>query len=116
MTGLVFIGVLYYSVRVHTSGFGSYKQLLPLIAIANWSAQLIAITGISIGIITGHDNVFTSPEFAFGSDGKTWFHLGAHVFIGTTVGSVFPWLIGCLIMFITKKLLRNTNTKATVQV
>jgi hypothetical protein len=29
LTVLTLLGVFYYGVRVHTSGFGSYKQLLP---------------------------------------------------------------------------------------
>src|SRR5208282_4494421 len=29
LTALFLLGMIYYSVRVYTSGFGSYKQLLP---------------------------------------------------------------------------------------
>jgi hypothetical protein len=104
MTVLVWIGVIYYSVRVHTSGFGSYKQLLPVIALMNITAQVIAIVGITIAMFTGNDNIFSAPEYAFGGDGKTWLHLGAHVFIGTTIGSLLPWVIGCGILAITRKL------------
>ena len=32
MTAVAWIGVVYYSIRVNTSGFGSYKQLLPVVA------------------------------------------------------------------------------------
>jgi hypothetical protein len=104
MTAAVWIGVIYYSVRVHTTGFGSYKQLLPIVALLNITAQMIAIIGIAIAMFTGNDNIFSAPEYAFGSDGKTWFHLGAHMFIGTTIGSLVPWLIGCGVLAITRKL------------
>src|SRR5262249_27889083 len=103
MTVTAWIAVIYYSVRVHTSGFGSYKQLLPVLALLNISAQAIAITGIAIAIFSGNNNVFSSPEFAFGSDGKTWTHLLAHVFFGTTVGTFLPWLIGSGILALTRK-------------
>ena len=103
MTGLAWIAVIYYSVRVYTSGFGSYKQLLVICALLDWTAQIIAITGIAIAMATGVDNVFSAPEFAFGSDGKTWLHLGAHLVIGTTVGALLPWAIGSAILAITKK-------------
>src|SRR5215510_10750015 len=103
MTVTVWIAVIYYSIRVHTSGFGSYKQLLPVVALLNVSAQVIAITGIAIAIFSGTNNVFSSPEFAFGSDGKTWTHLLAHVFVGTTAGTFVPWLIGSGILAITRK-------------
>ena len=103
MTVMAWIAIIYYSVRVHTSGFGNYKQLLPIFALLNLSAQVIAIAGIAIAIFSGNNNVFSSPEFAFGSDGKTWTHLLAHVFIGTTVGTFLPWLIGSGILAITRK-------------
>jgi hypothetical protein len=104
MTLLVWIGVIYYSIRIHTSGFGSYKQLLPVVALLNITAQVIAMVGIAIAMFTGNDNIFSAPEYAFGGDGKTWLHLGAHVFIGTTIGSLMPWVIGCGILAVTRKL------------
>src|SRR5215475_12636967 len=72
MTAVVWIGVFYYAVRVHTSGFGTYKHLLPVVAILNLTAQAIAIVGIVTAMITGVDNIFSAPEYAFGSDGKSW--------------------------------------------
>ena len=104
MTAAVWIGTIYYSIRVHTSGFGSYKQLLPVIALLNITAQVIAIIGIAIAMFSGTNNIFSAPEYAFGGDGKSWLHLGAHVFIGTTIGSLLPWLIGCAVLAVTKKL------------
>src|SRR5262245_62149998 len=62
MTVMAWIAVVYYSVRVHTTGFGSYKQLLPVVALLNLSAQAVAITGIAIAIFSGNNNVFSSPE------------------------------------------------------
>src|SRR5262245_18340613 len=45
MTVMVWIADIYCSVRVHTTGFGSYKQLLPIFALLNLSAQVIATAG-----------------------------------------------------------------------
>jgi len=40
LTALLLIGMLFYSVSVYTSGFGSYKQLLPVIASSGlWPRQ-----------------------------------------------------------------------------
>jgi hypothetical protein len=102
LTVLTLLGIFYYGVRVHTSGFGSYKQLLPLIFNQNALAQVIVIVGIVIGILTGHDNVFTAPEYSGGQDGKNWFHVIAH---GVVI-LVFPlvgWLVASLVMWVTKK-------------
>jgi hypothetical protein len=110
------IGVLYYSVRVHTSGFGSYKQLLPICFLQMVAAQVVIVPAIILAIFTGTDNIYSAPEYSFGGDGKTWLHVAAHLFIGTTVGSLMSWLVGCLIMFAAKKLFTiDRNTKAPVR-
>jgi small basic protein len=97
------IGLVYYSVRVHTTGFGSYKQLLPLIFFQSVVAQAIVIVGIVIAIYTNKDNVFSAPEYSGGSDGKTWLHVLAHLVFGIIIGPLIGWLIGSIILFIVKK-------------
>jgi hypothetical protein len=105
------IGLVYYSIRVHTSGFGSYKQLLALIVIQNIVAQVIIVVGIAIAIVTKRDNIFSAPEYSPQADGKTWLHAGMHVVFGIIVGSLLAWAIGSLILFITKKAVsRDTAT------
>ena len=55
------IGLVYYAICVHTTGFESYKQLLPLLFIQSVLAQGIIVTGIIIAIFTHKDNVFSAP-------------------------------------------------------
>src|SRR5262245_64000999 len=50
MTVVLWISVIYYSIRVHTTGFGSYKQLLPVLALLNLAGQAYSIAVIPIGI------------------------------------------------------------------
>jgi len=116
MTAIAWIAVFYFAIRAHTSGFGTYRHLLPIFAILNLTDQVIAIAGILIAIVTGTNNIFSAPEYAFGADGKTWFHLGAHVVVGTTVGTLIPWITACLIMFISTKLLPDGRTGVTARV
>jgi hypothetical protein len=97
------IGIFYYAVRVHTSGFGSYKQLLPLNFIQSLLAQAIIIVGIAIAIFTGKDNVFSAPEFSGGGNGKTWIHAALHLVAGVVIAPLFGWLIGSIIMFVARK-------------
>jgi len=115
MTLVMFLGIIYLGFRAHTAGFGSYKHLLPAIVLPNSALHTVAITGIVIGIITGHNNVFTAPEYAFGGDGKTVLHVGAHLLIGMTIGALVNWLIGCLFLFIAKKTVRGGNTRAAAR-
>ena|SRR6185369_13869159 len=109
MTALGFIGMVYFAIRVHTTGFGSYKQLLVIVAMQNLLAQIVAIIGILLAIVTGVGNIFSAPEFSFGGQ-NPWLHLAAHVFIGTTVGSLVPWAIGSLILAITRKMSPSPQT------
>jgi hypothetical protein len=104
ITAGIWLGVLYFSIRVHTSGFGSYKHLLPIFVLQGLAAQAIIVPAIILAIFTGHDNIYSAPEYSFGSDGKTWLHVAAHLGLGTTIGPLVGWLIGCVIMFATKKL------------
>ncbi|HTG14717.1 MAG TPA: hypothetical protein VK747_05555 [Blastocatellia bacterium] len=111
ITVVIWIGVLYYSIRVHTSGFGSYKQLLPICVLQSLAAQAIIVPGIILAIFTGKDNIYSIPESFFGRDGKTWVHVFAHLVVGTTIAPLIGWVVGCVIMFATKKLV--TGGKAT---
>jgi hypothetical protein len=113
ITGVIWLGVLYYSIRVHTSGFGSYKQLLPIFVLQYLVAQAIIIPAIILAIFTGTDNIYSVREYSFGQDGKTWLHAGAHLLLGTTVAPLIAWLVGCVIMFVTKLVTRGKDTKAT---
>jgi hypothetical protein len=103
ITVVIWIGVVYYAIRVHTSGFGSYKQLLPICVLQGITAQVIIVPSIIVAILTGKDNVFSIPESFFGSDGKTWLHVAGHLFFGTTIAPLISWIVGSLIMFVTKK-------------
>ena len=96
------VGLVYFSIRVHTSGFGSYKQLLVLIVIQTVLGQAIIIAGIVIAIFTGRDNIFSAPEYSGGGNGKTWLHAAAH-FVVMILGSLVAWLVGSVILFVTKK-------------
>jgi hypothetical protein len=116
ISAVIWIGVLYYAIRVHTSGFGSYKQLLPIVFLMQAVvAQPIIVAAIVLAIFTGADNIYSAPEYSFGSDGKTWLHVGAHLVLGTTIGTLVFWLVGCVVMFATRKLTRGKDTQVTAR-
>jgi hypothetical protein len=104
VTTVGLLGLIYYAIRVHTTGFGSYKQLLPLLTIQNLLAHGIVAAVIVLAIFTGKDNIYTAPEYSGGGDGKTWLHAGAHLVFGVIASTLVGWLLASGIMFITKKL------------
>jgi hypothetical protein len=110
---LLLLGWLFYSVRVYTTGFGSYLQLLPVLWLQWIVAQSIIIAGIVIAITTSKDNIFSSPEFSPNrADGRNWGHAISHLVVMIAVPVVL-WLVGCLIMFITKKIAGGGERKVT---
>src|SRR5215813_1784980 len=104
------IGIFYFSIRVHTTGFGSYKQLLPVLALQWIASQSIIFAGIVIAIVTSKDNIFSAPEYSPRADGRNWGHAISHL-VAMVVLTIVSWLIGCLIMFITKKIARGGERK-----
>jgi small basic protein len=104
VTVVAILGSIYYAIRVHTTGFGSYKQLLPLLAIQSFLVNVISAAAIALAIFTAKENIFTAPEYSGGNDGKTWFHAGAHLIFATIAMSLVGWLVASAIMFITKKI------------
>jgi hypothetical protein len=90
---------------VHTSGFGSYKQILPLGFFQTVLQQSIAALGILLSI-AGLENVYAAPEFSMGAQSQ-WTHLLAHLTIGIVVPPLLLWAVGSLVMLITKRVTRR---------
>jgi hypothetical protein len=97
------VGLFYLSIAVHTTGFGSYKQLLGALMMQSVFAHLLIAAGIVLGIVTGTGNVYTTPEVFGGANGATWTHVVAHL-VGGFILSFIAWLIGSVILFVTKKI------------
>jgi hypothetical protein len=97
------IGLIYLSIAVHTTGFGSYKQLLGALLMQTVFAHLLIAAAIVLGIVTGTGNAYTAPEVFGGANGATWTHVAAHLFGGFIVSFV-AWLIGSVILFAARKI------------
>jgi len=105
MTVVGLAAIIYYGIRVHTSGFGSYKQLLPLLVIQSALQNGIAILGILITYFTGRVNIFTAPEY--GGNTRMRWHILGHGLGGLIVGSLIGWGVASLVMWVTKKVSRK---------
>ena len=105
------IGLVIVSIWVHTRGFGSYKQLLPLVAIQCLVAQVFSAAAVTLAIITGKDNIYTLSEYG----GRTWGHAGAHLVFASIAATIVGWLVGSVILFVTRKLSSSSQGKMTPQ-
>ena len=64
LTVAALVGLVIVSILVHKRNFGSYKELLPLVAIQCLVAQVFSAAAVVLAIVTGHDNIFTLPNMA----------------------------------------------------
>ena len=108
VTVVLLAGVVYYGVAVYTSGFGSYKQLYPLVLFQSLLGEGLVALAIVLAIITGTDNIYTAPEYSGGGDGKNWLHVLAHLVIAAVILPLVSWGISSLIMLVTKKVAPRT--------
>jgi hypothetical protein len=105
MNAVAWAAAVYYGVAVHTSGFGSYRQILPLGFFQTVLQQSIAVLGILLSI-AGSRNIYTAPEYSFAAQSQ-WAHLLAHLTIGIVVPPLLLWGVGSLVLLITKRVARR---------
>jgi hypothetical protein len=103
VTVVLLVGVVYYGVAVYTSGFGSYKQLYPLVLFQSLLGEGLVALAIVLAILTGTDNIYTAPEYSGGGDGKNWLHVLAHLVIAAVILPLVSWGVSSLVMLVTKK-------------
>lgn len=101
---MLLLGTLYYGVAVHTQGFGSYKQLYPLVLFQSLLGEGLVALAVVLGILSSRDNIYTAPEYSGGGDGKTWLHGVAHLVVAAVVLPLITWGISSLVLLVTKKL------------
>lgn len=107
VTAVLGVAPIYYAWLVHKRGFGSYKQLYALCLIQGVYSQTLVALAIALAIFTGHDNIYTVPEFYPPSqggsplpvDGKNWVHAAAHILLaGALFLPLVTWLLGALVL------------------
>ena len=103
VTVVLLAGVVYYGVAVYTSGFGSYKQLYPLVLFQSLLGEGLVAMAVVLAILTRTDNIYTAPEYSGGGDGKNWLHVVAHLVIAAVVLPLVSWGLSSLVMLVTKK-------------
>jgi hypothetical protein len=103
VTVVLLFGVLYYGVAVYRKGFGSYKQLYPLMLFQSILGEGLVALAIVLAIVTSRDNIYTAPEYSGGGDGKNWGHVGAHLVVAFVILPLVSWGIGSLVMLVTRK-------------
>ena len=105
---VLFVGMVYSAVAVHTSNFGRYKQLFGLLLIQSVFAHILIACAIILAIVTDTSNIYTVPEVSGGDVGTTWIHVFAHLILAGPLVALFNWGLGSLILLVTRKLQPKT--------
>lgn len=104
--------VLYYPWALWRTGFGAFRELYRLCLVQGVFSQVLVAMAIVLAIVTGHDNIFTVPEYyppsAGGSplppDGKNFGHAIAHVVLaGALVLPLATWLLGSVVLWLLRR-------------
>jgi hypothetical protein len=96
-------GAVYYGVAVLTRGFGSYKQILPLVFFQVAIYHLIAVAGIVLAI-AGFQNVFAAPEYSGPADAANqWLHALSHLTVGMVAAPLVLWAAGSFAHWVTRR-------------
>jgi hypothetical protein len=107
MNVVLWAGAVYYGVALHARGFGSYKQLLPLLFFQVAILHAIAVTGIVLGV-AGFPNIFSAPEYSGpATPDSQWLHALSHLTIGMVAAPLVLWGVASLSLWITRKVARR---------
>ena len=102
---VLLVGILYCAIAVQTRGFGTYKHLFPLLLFQTTIAHWLVGMGIILGIVTGHNNIFTDLKHCgvCGADGlEAWGHAFGHILLLPPLVSLISWLPASAILFVTR--------------
>lgn len=94
-------GTLACGVAVHRTGFGGYRQLLPLVFLQLLPLHAVALLGIGLAA-AGHPNILAAPEYG-GQVGHA-LHAAAHLTLGLVIPSLLLWGVAALALRITRSL------------
>lgn len=97
-TVVLLVGVVYAGVATATRGFGTYRQLLPLLFFQAVATNGIAALAIALAGLTGRPNVFTAPEYT--NLPNYWPHALGHV-AGMLIFPIALWPAAALVMWVT---------------
>jgi hypothetical protein len=112
ITAFLILALPYYALQAKREGL-TFKQLYVMCFVQGVFSQTLVAAAIVLAIFTGHDNIYTVPDFYPPSqggtplplDGKNWMHAGAHVFVaGALILPLVTWAVSSLLLVVARKM------------
>ena len=105
--------ILLAAVMIHTRRFGGYANLVVAVFLLVLWQQILISAAIAFSMATGTHNIYTAPEFnppQFLGENQAQ-HLIAHLTFGVGFGTLFGAAIGCVLLFMIKRLVRLESAR-----
>jgi hypothetical protein len=104
------VSVLAAAFLIHFKRFGSYASVLAAALLLTCWEELLIVLAITFSALTGTVNVYSAPEYAHGLSPAR--HIASHLIFGVTIGWLFAAAMGCLVLWMLRRLV---PTKVTSQ-
>jgi len=111
ITFVLILALPYYALVAKREGL-TFKHLYAMCLVQGLFSQTLVALAIVLAIFTGHDNIYTIPEFYPASqggtplpvDGKNWAHAGAHVlFAGALILPLATWAVSSALLAVARR-------------
>lgn len=111
ITFVLILALPYYALLAKREGL-TFKHLYAMCFVQGVFSQTLVALAIVLAIFTGHDNIYTIPDFYPASqggtplpvDGKNWMHAAAHViFVGALALPLVSWAVSSVLLVIARK-------------
>ncbi|MBZ5542287.1 MAG: hypothetical protein LAO07_01235 [Acidobacteriia bacterium] len=103
------VSVLVAAVLIHFKRFGSYPSVLAAAFLLICGEQLLIVMAIAFAALTRTVNVFSSAEYSFGLSPAR--HIASHLIFGVTFGWIFAGAMGCLVLWMLRRLVPTEVTR-----
>ncbi len=111
VTFVVIMALPYYAILAKREGLG-FRHLYAMCLVQGLFSQILIALAIVLAIFTGHDNIYTVPEFYAASqggtpmpvDGRNWLHAAAHVlFAGALILPLASWAVSSVLLVVARR-------------
>jgi hypothetical protein len=105
MTAVAPLSVFFAVFLIHVRRFGNYPNVVVASLILNTWSQLLIIAAILFSVLTGTENIYTIPEYSIpGDDPDHRRHIYGHLTIGIGISTLTGAALGCLLLWLLRKM------------
>ncbi len=103
------VAVMLAAVLLHARGYRSYASIVVASLMINIWAECLIVLAILFTILTGIENIYSTPEFTGGE--SQWAHIHGHITFGLGFGTLVGAAVGCLLFWLLRTLLPTVGSR-----